>query len=89
MQPRKNALCCSVAVLPLAWWRHVLHLAAVQQSPQAAFGLSAIALITTFALDHYRRARWTRTALWLALLGLATTSAALTGALSILTGATL
>lgn len=88
MQPRRNALCCTVAVLPLGWWRHVLHLAALQQSPQAAFGLSVLALTAAVALDHYRHARWTRTTLWLAALGLLTTPAALSGALAILTGAT-
>jgi predicted permease len=89
MQPRRNALCCGLALLPLGAWRDVLHACAVQQSAQAAFGLSLLALVAALALDHYRRARWTRTALWLAVLGLATTPAALTGALAILTGANL
>ena len=89
MQPKRNLLCCAVAVLPLGGWRGVLHACAVQQSPQAAFGLAFMALAAAIALDHYRRARWTRTALWLTVLGLATTPAALTGAVNILTGATL
>jgi hypothetical protein len=89
MQPRRNLLCCGIALLPLGGWRDVLHSCAVEQSTQAAFGLSVMALVAALALDHYRRARWTRTALWLAVLGLATTPAALTGALAILTGANL
>ena len=89
MHPRRNALCCGLALVPLGAWRNVLHACAVQQSPQAAFGLALMALVGALALDHYRRARWTRAALWLAVLGLATTPAALSGTLAILTGATL
>lgn len=86
---RYNALCLATALVPLGWWRHAIHACAVQQSPQAAFGLSFLALAATGALDRWRRSWPCRVALWIAVLGLLTTPAALSGALAFLTGALL
>lgn len=88
-RPRYNAICCGLALVPLGYWRHAIHTCAVEQSTQAAFGLSFLALAGTALLDRWRHSWPCRIALWLALLGLATTPAALTGALAFLTGATL
>lgn len=89
LQLRYNSLCLTAALVPLAWWRHAIQACAVEQSPQAAFGLSFLALAGTAALSRWRRSWPCRVALWTAVLGFATTPAALTGALAFLTGALL
>ena len=86
-RPRYNAVCCGFALLPLGYWRDALHACATQQSPSAAVGLSVMALALTALADRWRRSWHWRTALWLAVLGLATTPTVLLGALTYLTGA--
>lgn len=86
---RYNGLCLGIALLPLGYEREALHACAVEQSPQAAFGLAFMILLVAIAMDRWRPSWRARTALWLAILSLATTPAALSGALHILTGVSL